>query len=50
MIKGIIIALCLLVAGDLALNEGRLTHGAYLKFTGFASASSHAVGDSVFRR
>ena len=50
MIKGVIIAIGLLLAGDMTLNQGKISHVVWDKLTGFASASRHAVGDSVFRR
>lgn len=50
MLKGAIIGLMLFVAGDMAFNEGRYTHIAKTKLTGFAHASSDSVNNSVFRQ
>lgn len=50
MIKGAIIALAVLIIGDLTLNEGQITHHARVSLVNFAAASSSAVNNSVFRQ
>lgn len=47
--KGIVLALVLMVTGDLVLNQGQMTHATWTKLGGFASASGNAVHNSVFR-
>lgn len=49
MIKGVLLAVVLLLVGDLALNEGQVTHLLRTRLTHYAASSSDAVHNSVFR-
>lgn len=49
MFKGIVLALVLMMTGDLVLNRGEMTHATWQKLGGFASASNSAVHNSLFR-
>lgn len=48
MLKGIVLAVVLMLSGDLVLNEGQMTHVLYGKLSGFTSASNEAVQHSLF--
>lgn len=46
--KGIVLALVLMMTGDLVLNQGQVTHATWGKLSGFMSASSGAVHKSLW--
>lgn len=48
MFRGIVLALVLLLVGDLTLNGGQLTHVVVTRLGHFLSASGKAVDASVF--
>lgn len=50
MVRGIVLALVLLIVADLCFNHSALTQAFIAKVAGFAVASSETVGGSVYRR
>lgn len=50
MIRGAIIAVIVLAAGDLCFNRGQIVHEVAGRVAGFGAASSEAVQTSIFRR